>query len=384
MAEKKPKKEKIKIATREPQKPKPGIFDELGKGRQQNVKHPFSEIVNFPSDVTETTYTTHPILSYDSPSNPIQPVQVETIKKPISPVSDFQKVPNSITRDGIPNKLFKGTSKNTYDALYLKTRGAIKPVRTIKATKRELMKWIGISHVTIFKHLKHLESVGLIAIEQQMGSHDGSIYEVFIPEELKPIQPALSNPILTNTTHPMQSYENSSNAIQSNKLEGETSNNVVWDRMGNQIENKELISSAKTSLKTNTKTDDEFAAMNEVCRTIGKGKSASWRELAELLKSEFETASSRTDFVSDAPAFLAEHLRRRLSAKSSRTEKAKPFEPGKDEPIIEAEIFTPEPLSEQGREVVLDTLRRIPREAADRYKDHYTVEDWEWIIEKLG
>jgi hypothetical protein len=95
---------------------------------------------------------------------------------------------------------------------------------------------------------------------------------------------------------------------------------------------------------------------------MGKGKPASWRELAEVLKAEFETASSRTDSVSDAPAFLAEHLRRRLAAKPPRTEKAKPFEPGKDEPIIEAEVFTPEPLSEQGREVVLNNLRRMPRE----------------------
>jgi hypothetical protein len=206
MAEKKQKNEKIKIATREPQKPKSGIFDDLGKGRQQNVKHPFSEIINFINENTEISHTTHPIPSYDILSNPIQPIQTEVIKKPVSPINDFQKVPNSITREGIPNKLFKGTSKNTYDALYLKTRGAIKPVRNIRATKRELMKWIGISHVTIFKHLKHLESVGLIAIEQQMGSHDGSIYEVFIPEELQPI---LSHPILAiqpNLYNPMKTH----------------------------------------------------------------------------------------------------------------------------------------------------------------------------------
>ena len=47
MAEKKTKENKIELQTRVPQK-RVGIFDNLGKGKQQNVKHPFSEIVNFP------------------------------------------------------------------------------------------------------------------------------------------------------------------------------------------------------------------------------------------------------------------------------------------------------------------------------------------------
>jgi predicted transcriptional regulator len=397
MVEKKPKKEKIKIATREPQKPKPGIFDELGKGRQQNVKHPFSEIVNFPSDVNETTHTTHAIISYDNPSDPIQPIQVETIKKPVSPVSDFQKVPNSITRDGIPNKLFKGTSKNTYDALYLKTRGAIKPVRTIKATKRELMKWIGISHVTIFKHLKHLESVGLIAIEQQLGSHAGSIYEVFIPEEVQPIP---SHPILTNTTHPIPSYENSSNAIQSNKLERESSNKAVWDRMGNHIENKELNLSSNTSLKTNTKSDDEaFATLNELfaraCEKLtgkspNKSQQENWKELAELLIMELEVASARTKSVSNVPSFLTEHLRRRLmptkrEAPKSKSNKTSPI--GKQQLSEPIEQYQAEPLTEQGRESTLKAFAGYMEKGQKEFllglQDSYTREDWAWLIKEL-
>jgi hypothetical protein len=396
MAEKKLKKEKIKIATREPQKPKPGIFDELGKGRQQNVKHPFSEIINFPVDVPENTHTTHPILSNDSLSNTIQR---EAITKPVSPVNDFQKVPNSITRDGVPNKLFKGTSKNTYDALYLKTRGAVKPVRTIKATKRELMKWIGNSHVTIFKHLKHLESVGLIAIEQQLGSHQGSIYEVFIPEELQLMQPILSHPIQSDTTHPMPSYDSPSNVIQSNNVEREASNNIVWDRMGNPLENKGTYEFANTSLKTNTKNDDEaFAAHNELfanaCKKItgklpNKNQQAKWKELAELLVMELEVAAARTKSVSDVPAFLTEHLRRRLmpvKREAAKTKSNKPSQNRKQEtePI---EIYQAEPLTEQGRESTLKAfagyIKKGQKEFLMGLQESYTIEDWEWLMEKL-
>jgi len=401
MAEKKPKKEKIKIATREPQKPKPGIFDELGKGRQQNVKHPFSEIINFPLDNAEATHTTYTIPSNDSLSNPTQP---EIIKKPVSPVNDFQKVPNSITRDGVPNKLFKGTSKNTYDALYLKTRGAIKPVRTIKATKRELMKWIGNSHVTIFKHLKHLESVGLIAIEQQIGSHEGSIYEVFIPEDLQPIQPDLSHPMLSNTTHPIPSYDNLSNVIQSNKVGREASNDVVWDRMGKTTENKPTYGHPNTSLKTNTKNDDEaFAELTEVfanaCKEISgklpnKNQKQSWKELAELLVMELEVASARTTNVSNVPAFLTEHLRRRLMPVKRETTKGKPnktLQVGKQQPKKQSEerieIYQAEPLTTEGKESTLKSfsgyIEKGQKEFILSLEDTYTEEDWGWLMKQL-
>ena len=43
-----------------------------------------------------------------------------------------------------------------------------------------------------------------------------------------------------------------------------------------------------------------------------------WRELAELLTTELKIAAARTDSVSNAPAFLTEHLRRRLWKKEKR------------------------------------------------------------------
>jgi hypothetical protein len=46
-----------------------------------------------------------------------------------------------------------------------------------------------------------------------------------------------------------------------------------------------------------------------------KAERENWRELAELLAAELETAAARTNGVSNVPAFLTEHLSRRLSSK---------------------------------------------------------------------
>jgi hypothetical protein len=79
----------------------------------------------------------------------------------------------------------------------------------------------------------------------------------------------------------------------------------------------------KTSFKTNTERSDDdatLAAMNQTLKNATKeitGKELSssdgdrWNELAEVLVAELKIAAART-IVSSVPAFLAEHLRRRL------------------------------------------------------------------------
>jgi hypothetical protein len=369
----KPQKPKIEINRRESGgKKKPDLFAKF-----RNTEHPLDSVI--PDKAIETNPTlpqttiVETTLSEGTTPYPTLAQQEEKALQAVSPTKNFTKVSNSVIKQAIPDGLFRGQSKHTYDVLYQHTRGAINPMRAVQLTKSELVRLTGLEIKTIQRHLSFLRSVGLIVVDPKIGDHKGAIYTVHIPEEI-----TLPNPTLVQ-----------SGTVKSTvgKTTTETvphpSMNSTTLGQGNFTANKEVKESLNTSLKTNTKTDDEFNAMLEVCRAMGKGKSASWRELAELLKAEFETASSRTDSVSDAPAFLAEHLRRRL-AKPLRTEKAKPFEPGKDEPIIEAEVFIPEPLSEQGREVVLNTLRRMPREEANGYQDHYTAEDWEWLVEKLG
>jgi hypothetical protein len=85
---------------------------------------------------------------------------------------------------------------------------------------------------------------------------------------------------------------------------------------------------AKTSFKTNTENDDDeafadfVAAMKKVAwevtgRELLPGESSRWGELAEVLATELKIAAGRTT-ISSVPAFLAEHLRRRLWKKEKR------------------------------------------------------------------
>jgi hypothetical protein len=81
-------------------------------------------------------------------------------------------------------------------------------------------------------------------------------------------------------------------------------------------------------IKTNTERDDDeaFADLLAVLKQTAKkvtgrepspAERARWKEVAELLATELEIAAARTT-VTSAPAFLAEHLRRRLRKADAR------------------------------------------------------------------
>jgi hypothetical protein len=93
-------------------------------------------------------------------------------------------------------------------------------------------------------------------------------------------------------------------------------------------ENQSTSGDSKTSFKTNTeKTDDEafaelVALLSQASMEVtGRESTASdaerWKEVAELLVTELKVAASHTS-VTSAPAFLAEHLRRRLRKADAR------------------------------------------------------------------
>ncbi len=113
------KEKKFQIKKRAP-KEKPDFF--------QNVTpfpHPVGEIFRRAEESTaKDTQPTQPIIPNQS--------NVTNPTKPIAPEKDYTKTANSIVRDAVPERFFKGMSKNTYDAVYLKTRGAINPVRKIR------------------------------------------------------------------------------------------------------------------------------------------------------------------------------------------------------------------------------------------------------------
>jgi DNA-binding transcriptional ArsR family regulator len=274
------------------------------------------------SDIVEKQTAPVPDKSKESSSliakfrdqTPLQPppttsTSLQPTSKPISPARDYAKVANSITRDAIPAGLFKGTSKKLYDALYLRTRGAIVPVRQIKAKQGDLMQWAGVSHNTLRTHLRSLEAVGLIDIKWELGDNNGAAYEVRLPEEID-----LLPPPTTSLQPPPSSSQN---------LGGPSNQKVVGGGGGQAIENISASPDPKTLIKTNTESDDDDAALaglNEVLKKLTKeitgrelsiSESDRWKELADVLAAELKIAAARTT-VSSVPAFLAEHLRRRL------------------------------------------------------------------------
>jgi hypothetical protein len=109
-----------------------------------------------------------------------------------------------------------------------------------------------------------------------------------------------------------------------------TNQNLVGGGWGQVTDLQRFNSPGNTFSNTNTErnTDDEaFAKFLAALRAAnievtGREPSASdsdkWAELAELLITELKIAAGRTSTVSSAPAFLTEHLRRRLWKKDKR------------------------------------------------------------------
>jgi hypothetical protein len=179
------------------------------------------------------------------------------------------------------------------------------------------MKKAGIgSAVTLDANIARLVAVGLIEVRRVIGEHDGNEYTVFLPEETN-VANGNSIPSTTSITSstqklvPLVLLETSSTSSTSS------------------VENKDTYSQPKTSFNTNIeKTDDDeaFAGLCASLRQVAKevtGKEPApaeaerWRELGELLATELKIAAGRTT-VSSVPAFLAEHLRRRLWKKEKR------------------------------------------------------------------
>ena len=261
---------------------------------------------------------THPNPSQPIPTYPrsTQPNPAQ----PVTPVKDYNKRPNSTER-ALSAGLFPGTSQKLYNALYLRTRGAVAPARMIKATKRELMIWSGIkSKNTIAINLKILTSIGWLKSTTEPGDHEGAVYEVFVYEELQ----GKSDPTQPNPTQP-----NPSQPSPTQKLGGDPTQKLGWVGLGNPPDSERLNEPDKTSFKTNIeKTDDDeaFAAhvalLKQAAKEVtGREPSATeaerWREVAEVLVTELKIAAGRTS-VSSVPAFLAEHLRRRLFKKDQK------------------------------------------------------------------
>ena len=292
------------VRVREPKKKTQDTFANL---RQP---HPVEELLGL-----VTTPSVHPTPSGgqgDRGTDPLSPPPLtpsEMPETPVAPERDYNKRANSLERDALPSGIFPGSSKKIYDALYLRTRGSIKPVRTVRATKKDIADWSGVrNRKTIDGHLRYLETFGLVIRQWEVGNNEGYMYEVRLPEE----------------TLGDRGGQGDRGGLSPSVQKWVRGSDQKRDRGGqSQVSDLSTIyESPKTFIKTIEKTDDDeaFAAMNSVLNEVTKsltGKAASgidaerWRELGEVLIAELKIAAARTT-ISSVPAFLAEHLRRRL------------------------------------------------------------------------
>ena len=390
-------KTKIEISRRQTSgKKKPDLFAKF-----RNDEHPLDGIVpeirtdptlpypsiDYPSIEQDTL--DHPTetgnMDLDNQPEQFSPLSVQTA---VSPNKNFTKVSNSVIRQAIPDGLFRGQSKHTYDVLYQATRGAINPKREVQLKKSDLVRLTGLEMKTIQRHLSFLRSVGLIIVDPKIGDHKGALYQVKIPEESTPPYPTLPE---------------SSMVESMTKRVPNPSINSTTVGLGKTDESKGVSESSKTSYKTNTDDDEGFAILNDklseaVEKLTGKKPSKNeaekWGSLADLLILELEAAASRTEGISSVPAFLTEVLRRQFFASkqnqahspktASKTDsKSKTDTVGKAALPI-AETYEIKPLDEQGREAALTQLEEFATEdfLAD-FEKWYTAEDWEWLKEKL-
>jgi hypothetical protein len=234
---------------------------------------------------------------------------------PISPERDFQKVPNSITRE-MAARLFRGKSKQLYDYLWSQSRGAVVPTRTVRRSRPQLLRGAGFGSMgTVERCVDFLVEVGLIRVRTIVGEAEGNEYEVFTPEEVAPALFGLSpSPGTTpETGNTGSTLKQVIPVLPETGNTGSTSSSSESDVSGR----------TKTSFKTNTeKTDDEAfanfvlrfkqAAKEVTGREVTAAEANRWEDLAELLVTELKIAAGRTESVSSVPAFLTEHLRRRL------------------------------------------------------------------------
>ena len=256
-----------------------------------------------------TGVETGEIPSNSTPVTPVTGVPIDA-----APKRDFTRAANSIVRDAIPAGIFTGKGKHLYDYLYSQTRGAIAPAYSARIPTEKVMAGAGMSRNTFRLHLERLCNAGLIEVDQRPGEHGGNIYTVHLPEEIG-LQRGKGGD-RGDRGDPGQNLP---------RVQG--SEPDPGDR-GSSPNFSTTYGESKTLIKTYEKNDDDEAfadflaalkkASREVTgRDVSPAERQRWAELSELLVTELKIAAGRTN-VSSVPAFLTEHLRRRLWKKEKR------------------------------------------------------------------
>jgi hypothetical protein len=239
---------------------------------------------------------------------------VTGVKQEAAPKKDFTRAANSIVRDAIPAGVFTGKGKHLYDYLYSQTRGAITPVHAARIPTEKVMAGAGMTRNTFRFHLERLCNSGLVRVDQRSGEHGGNVYTVLLPEEAG-LQRG-------DRGHRGERGDTGENLplVQGSEVDP--------SHPGSNPTESDTYGDAKTFIKTkDINIDDEAfaefaAAVRKTAKEItgkepSKAEAARWAEVADVLMTELRIAAGRTT-VSSVPAFLAEHLRRRLWKKEKR------------------------------------------------------------------
>jgi hypothetical protein len=232
---------------------------------------------------------------------------------------------------------------------------------------------------TLFLNLRHLRDAGFVTWDERVGPHEGNVYTVYLPEEIDTMS--------TQSTHSTLSTLSTSRQKVDRVLRVESTQSTH----SVSVENTATSGEGKTFIKTNTeKTDDEaFAPLVEKLKAATRevsGKEPSkadaerWAEVAELLVTELKVAASRTT-VTSAPAFLAEHLRRRLRKADARQIEKEVGEASSRQPVAAAK---PELTAEQIQEQVNLMVGRMRdgaeiRELEEQFAGNFRPAQWHMI-----
>ena len=280
----------------------------------------------------------------------------------------------------MPSGLFPGSTKKVYDALYIRTRGAVVPTKSVRASRRDLLTWTGIRNLkTIDNHIRYLMAIGLIVRNWELGSNEGSRYEVRLPEEahyqLPPVVESGGDwPPLTTTPQNMSSgyTQEMGSGGQSHFVDSNTNS-----------------TNPKTSFKTSID-DDETHTLAKFSKTlveaargvVGGGfvnseqERERWNELGKLLADELKEAAQRTDTISSVPAFLTAHLRRRLARKPPPTADTKKSSDPSQKTYLSATSESGQKSDTKGageaaeRETLTTGRSKFSLEECRRYADH--------------
>jgi len=304
MTEKKPRRKVerrtvAKVINVQPPRPSDDLFNPFAEAKAAEEARRALTPVTPVTEVTPVTSVT-----------PVTPVT--RVRDDVAPRRDFTRTANSIVRDAVPAGVFTGKGKQLYDYLYSQTRGAIVPKMTARIPTDAVMRGAGMTRHPFRAHIARLISFGLVKVTERAGKHGGNDYTVYLPEEV-------------------DTGDRGDRGDRGDKVPVEQGSQSDRGDRGLSPDFQRVSGEPKTLINTSTErtTDDDAARalslrLAQTERELtGKqsADSAKWEELAEILITELRIAAGRTT-VSSVPAFLAEHLRRRLWKKDAAQLKA--------------------------------------------------------------